>query len=60
MRKLAVFAFVALAGCSSASGYPAYDGEDLDCSDIGHPVRVDGADPHGLDRDGDGVGCEAS
>ena len=43
---------------NSSDDYPAYDGYDLDCSDIGHPVEVDGADPHGLDRDGDGVGCE--
>lgn len=33
---------------------------DLDCPDIGHPVRVSGPDPHGLDRDGDGVACEWS
>jgi micrococcal nuclease len=34
---------------------------DLDCKDIGHAVRVDHAqgDPHGLDADGDGVGCES-
>jgi len=31
---------------------------DLDCPDIGHQVRVTGSDPHGLDRDGDGVACE--
>jgi endonuclease YncB( thermonuclease family) len=31
---------------------------DLDCPDIGHPVQVTGSDPHGLDRDGDGVACE--
>jgi len=31
---------------------------DLDCPDIGHPVQVSGPDPHGLDRDGDGVACE--
>lgn len=31
---------------------------DLDCPDIGHPVQVTGNDPHGLDRDGDGVACE--
>ncbi len=34
------------------------EGGDLDCADIGHPVAVSGPDPHGLDRDGDGVGCE--
>lgn len=33
-------------------------GPDLDCADIGHQVRVDGADPHRLDADGDGLGCE--
>lgn len=31
---------------------------DLDCPDIGHRVQVSGSDPHGLDRDGDGVACE--
>jgi endonuclease YncB( thermonuclease family) len=31
---------------------------DLDCPDIGRPVQVTGRDPHGLDRDGDGVACE--
>ncbi len=33
-------------------------GEDVDCDDIGHPVRVGPGDPHRLDRDGDGEGCE--
>lgn len=33
-------------------------GPDLDCKDIGHPVWVGNSDPHGLDRDGDGIGCE--
>jgi len=32
---------------------------DLDCSDIGYEVWVGGYDPHGLDRDGDGWGCES-
>ncbi len=31
---------------------------DLDCSDIGGSVRVGSSDPHRLDADGDGVGCE--
>jgi micrococcal nuclease len=31
---------------------------DLDCADIGHRVRVLPPDPHGLDGDHDGIGCE--
>lgn len=31
---------------------------DVDCSDVGESVLVLGSDPHGLDRDDDGVGCE--
>lgn len=31
---------------------------DLDCGEIGHPVRVTGSDPYRLDRDGDGTGCD--
>jgi endonuclease YncB( thermonuclease family) len=46
---------------------PAYpddclpSGPDLDCPDIGHPVRVDHTygDPLRLDADDDGVGCES-
>ncbi len=34
------------------------DSPDLDCADIGGSVRVTGSDPHRLDRDGDGIGCE--
>lgn len=33
-------------------------GPDLDCRDIGHQVRVSGSDPHRLDADDDGIGCE--
>jgi hypothetical protein len=40
--------------------YPAWDGVDLDCKDVGHPVRVTGPDPHRLDQDGNGIGCESS
>jgi hypothetical protein len=34
---------------------------DLDCADIGQEVLVDHAygDPHNLDADGDGRGCES-
>jgi endonuclease YncB( thermonuclease family) len=47
------------AGCDP--GYkpcvPLYP-PDLDCADVGGPIMVTGSDPHGLDRDGDGVACE--
>ena len=42
-----------------AYGYPEWNGYDLDCPDVGRMVRVSGDDPHGLDRDGDGWGCES-
>jgi hypothetical protein len=47
----------------SVSSSPSYTpsvsrGGDLDCADIGHSVVIRGADPNGLDGDGDGVGCE--
>ena len=35
------------------------DGADYDCADIGAEVTVVGSDPDGLDRDGDGLGCES-
>jgi septal ring factor EnvC (AmiA/AmiB activator) len=31
---------------------------DVDCSEVGETVAVYGEDPHGLDADGDGSGCE--
>jgi hypothetical protein len=31
---------------------------DLDCRDFSGPVVVSGRDPHRLDGDGDGIGCE--
>ncbi|MEU5717843.1 excalibur calcium-binding domain-containing protein [Streptomyces sp. NPDC020403] len=31
---------------------------DVDCSDLPGPVWVGPSDPHRLDRDGDGIGCE--
>ena len=34
---------------------------DLDCANIPHKnFKVTGSDPHGLDRDRDGVGCESN
>lgn len=48
--------------------HPAYPGDclpppppDLDCADIGHRVEVDHryGDPHRLDADGDGIGCDS-
>jgi hypothetical protein len=39
--------------------YPAWKGIDLDCADVGRTVKVTGDDPHRLDRDGDGWGCES-
>lgn len=32
---------------------------DVDCADIGRPVTVVGSDPHNLDADGNGRGCES-
>lgn len=37
---------------------PAWNGVDLDCADISGPVWVGTNDPHRLDGDGDGIGCE--
>jgi hypothetical protein len=31
---------------------------DVDCPDVGETVSVYGSDPHGLDADNDGIGCE--
>lgn len=31
---------------------------DVNCPQVNGPVQVRGDDPHGLDRDGDGVACE--
>lgn len=49
----------AQAGC--AAGYspcvPVYP-PDVDCADLAGPIRISGRDPHGLDADGDGTGCD--
>ncbi len=39
--------------------YPPLDDKDVDCDNIRHRVRVTGPDPHRLDDDGDGIGCES-
>ena len=51
-------------GGNCAASYP--DGcipspsSDLNCGDIAYRrFRVVGSDPHGFDRDGDGIGCES-
>jgi micrococcal nuclease len=31
---------------------------DLDCADVDDPIEVTGDDPHRLDGDGNGIGCE--
>jgi len=47
-----------------SSCHPSYrpcvpsDEGDIDCRQLSSSVRVVGADVFGLDRDGDGVGCE--
>jgi hypothetical protein len=49
----------AISGCDpNYSGcVPAYP-PDVDCAEVGETVSVYGSDPHGLDADGDGSGCE--
>jgi hypothetical protein len=32
---------------------------DVDCADLPGPVWVGSEDPHRLDRDGDGIGCDS-
>ena len=49
------------AGAGCAPGYSPCvppGPPDLDCADVGGPVRVSGPDPHRLDGDGDGTACE--
>jgi hypothetical protein len=49
---------------SSSGCDPNYSGcvpvypPDVDCDEVGETVTVVGSDPHGLDADGDLVGCE--
>ncbi|HMM49464.1 MAG TPA: thermonuclease family protein [Miltoncostaeaceae bacterium] len=49
------------AGCDpnyTGACVPPYP-PDVDCADVGTRVRVVGADPHNLDADGNGIGCES-
>ncbi|WP_244316387.1 excalibur calcium-binding domain-containing protein, partial [Streptomyces albidochromogenes] len=39
---------------------PSAGEPDVDCPDLPGPVWVGLSDPHNLDRDGDGIGCEAN
>ena len=63
---LAISLALTLAGCQSfldgapfgMPRGPAWNGVDLDCSDVGRTVWVGDYDPHNLDGDGDGIGCE--
>lgn len=52
---------VAVSGeCSDAYTPCVLEADDRNCADIGFKVTRKGyADPYGLDRDGDGVGCES-
>jgi hypothetical protein len=65
IAALAVVGLVAQNSPSSSSTEcnPNYEpcipiAPDLSCSDIQEKVRIIGDDPYGLDRDGDGFGCE--
>jgi micrococcal nuclease len=54
-----------VAGGASSNCNPNYtpcvpnSKDDLNCADVGHPVKVVGSDPYNLDSDGDGSGCES-
>ena len=54
MDRRLIFAVLALAAACGA------EAADLDCGDpgAGPDVTVADGDPHGLDTDGDGIGCE--
>lgn len=62
-RSMGLAAAVAALVATAAVIVPAaaQEGGDLDCGDPGtsHNMPIDPADdPHGLDADGDGIGCE--
>lgn len=46
-------------GCSTGYDPCLPPAPDLDCANVTGPVRVTGSDPHRLDADGDGWGCDA-
>jgi micrococcal nuclease len=50
----------AVAGAAQVARLPAAPPypPDVDCSDLPGPVRVTPDDPHHLDGDGDGIGCD--
>jgi hypothetical protein len=43
-------------GASAPASVPA--GGDINCDEVGGPVRVSPGDPYNLDRDNNGWGCE--
>ena len=45
-------------GGGAGGAVPPPPPPDLDCSDLNGPVQVGPGDPHRLDADGDGVGCD--
>lgn len=66
LGQLAIELTVVGAGTTGAptGGYGFADdgdfgGGDLDCADVDGPVIITDDDPHGLDGDGDGIGCES-
>lgn len=48
----------AAAGAAQLLPAEPASGRDRDCADLPGPVRVSPGDPHRLDDDGDGIGCE--
>jgi endonuclease YncB( thermonuclease family) len=49
----------AIGGGTSGLPLQPAGGPDVDCSDLSGPVRVTPGDPHRLDADGDGIGCDS-
>ena len=60
---IAGFMFVKVNDSANESCTPGYSpcipvSPDVDCSELGFTVKITGPDIYGLDRDGDGTGCE--